>query len=539
MATTVRETLALESFKGIRVLAGLGGLDREISTTTFIEAPDSWKWIRGGEYVLTLAYAFQTEELLLKLIRELIELNAACIGIKTERYIKQIPQSVLDLADQYQFPIIDIPTSLPFAAIIHPVQSLIIHNQERLLKYSEKVRHSFFGLSVQAAEIEEIMQALCEFTHVDLAFLDLVTNRKYVFSDTSQLPAALDTLPLKDVLKRYPHEDVTLNGRLMGYLIFDADVEKLKDRWSEIPINQAKGALLLYFQRREARHQVESRYRNEFVQDLITRNIRMEQEAWNRAKSFNWNLEGPQRVVIVDIDNYKSSLTRAISNGQGVSVMENSKSRIYSIARSFLAHLNGGKYPYAEMSDSIVFIFPSGDENGGLFNELLRHALVDMMKAIQSETGFTVTVGVGDPCPNVFNCPKSYHQAQQGLELLRQSQGGNVIASWSEMGVYKLLSGVVETSDGCEFMERYLGPLLNGERSLNVTLLDTIQTTVNSNWNLKDAAAAMGVHYNTLKYRWRKICDLLEIDMSKSSDRLNVMIALELYRMHNKNSGNR
>lgn len=116
MTTTVRETLALESFKGFHVLAGFGGLDREISTTTFIEAPDSWKWIRGGECVLTLAYAFQTEEQLLALVRELIERQATCIGIKTERYIKQVPQSVLDLADQHKFPIID--PNIPAGTVI-------------------------------------------------------------------------------------------------------------------------------------------------------------------------------------------------------------------------------------------------------------------------------------------------------------------------------------------------------------------------------------------------------------------------------------
>ena len=157
-----------------------------------------------------------------------------------------------------------------------------------------------------------------------------------------------------------------------------------------------------------------------------------------------------------------------------------------------------------------------------------------MMKVIQTETGFTVTVGVGDPCNNVFDCPESYRQAQQGLELLRRSTGGNVIASWSEMGVYKLLYGVVGTPEGSGFMERYLGPLLNDERPAGATLLNTLQTTVSCNWNLKDAATAMNVHYNTLKYRWRKICDILGIDPSKSGDRLNVMIALKLYRMHKK-----
>lgn len=274
MATTVRETLALDSFKGFSVLAGFDGLDRGITNTTFIEAPDSWKWIRGGEFVITLAYAYQTEEQLHMLVKELIDRGATCIGIKIERFIKQIPQSVLDLADKHRFPIIDIPIEVPFADIIHPIQSLIIHDQARLLKYSEKVRHSFFDLSIKAAEIEEIIQTLREFTHMDLAFVDTTSEKKYLASDSARLPSDLDSLPLKDVLVNYPHEEITIDKKLWGYLIFDVAWDKLKDRWSEIPINQAKGTLLLYLQRREAQRQVESRYRNEFVQDLITHNIR-------------------------------------------------------------------------------------------------------------------------------------------------------------------------------------------------------------------------------------------------------------------------
>jgi len=124
MTTTVRETLTLDSFKGFRVIAGQSGLDREVSTTTFIEAPDSWKWIRGGEFVLTLGYAFQEESQLFDLVHKLIDHGASCIGIKTERFLKRIPENVLELAEQHSFPVIDIPISVPFAEIIHPVQSL-------------------------------------------------------------------------------------------------------------------------------------------------------------------------------------------------------------------------------------------------------------------------------------------------------------------------------------------------------------------------------------------------------------------------------
>ena len=339
MATTVRETLALDSFKGFSVLAGFDGLDRGITNTTFIEAPDSWKWIRGGEFVITLAYAYQTEEQLHMLVKELIDRGATCIGIKIERFIKQIPQSVLDLA-------------------------------------------------------------------------------------------------------------------------------------------------------------------------------------------------GPQMVVVVDIDNYKSQLTRSIAQGLGSAALENAKARIYSISRSFLSHLGGRKYPYAEMSDSVVYIFPAErNASGDRFRDLLRRTLSDMMKAVASETGFTVTVGIGDPCDNVFDCPESYRQAQQGLELLRQSTGGNVIARWEEMGVYKLLYRIVGTSEGRDFVKKHLGGLLKDGAHGDDVLLKTLMAVVSCNWNLKDSAEALDVHYNTLKYRWKKICSLLGIDPSKSGDRLNTMIALRLLRM--------
>ena len=148
---------------------------------------------------------------------------------------------------------IDIPISVPFAGIIHPVQSLVINDQARLLKYSERVRHTFFDLSVKAAEVEEIIQTLWEFTHLNLIFVEAFSGKKYLASDSSRLLAELDDHSLKEVLVKYPHAEVMLNGRLMGHLIFDTAPDKLRDHWSEIPINQTKGAHCCIFSVRKQR----------------------------------------------------------------------------------------------------------------------------------------------------------------------------------------------------------------------------------------------------------------------------------------------
>lgn len=528
---TVRETLALSVLQGACVLAGGKGLDHEISAVNFLDAADSWRWVQSGDFALLSVCAFQPEIRLLEVFRELANRGAAGACVKLNESCKQLPQSVIALIEEQSLPVISVPDSVSFAEISRPLQKLIIRDHARLLKFSERIRHSFFDLSVHAAGIEDIIRTLNKFTYADCVFFEVRTGKLFFSDAATPSSAELNESCLKALLDTYPHEDVVLDGQLMGHLIIKTTLKRLKERSTALLIEQVKGALILYFQRQEAKRQAESRYRNEFVQDLITRNIRMEQEAWNRARLFGWNLTGAHRVVVVDIDNYKSTLVRAITGGKSPADIENTKKRIYTIALSFLEHLDGGNFPYAEMSDSIVFIFPSQVNDNDLFYTKLLAALKEMMAAVFSATGFTVSVGVGEPRSRVFDCCESYHEACQGIELLRTVSGGGNIASWAEMGIYKLLEEVSGTPEGERFVRRWIGPLQESNRLGDQDLLTTLITVVDCCWNLKEAARLLKVHYNTLKYRWNKICCMLGFDPSKSSDQLNVMVALKLLQL--------
>ncbi len=529
MTATVRESLTLETFRECKILAGQEGLDREISGVTFIEAPDSWQWLRSGEFVITLAYAFQDEPQLLALVEALIEKKVACLCLKTDRFLKVVPPSVLALADEAKLPVVDLPNHVPFVDVIQPVQTLVLNGQAKLLSYAERVRHCFFNLSVEGAEIQQILETLRGLIQVDFAFLD-GGGASYLLADSPRLGAILQSLELPQVLQKLPHEELSLKGQFLGHLIFEASTEKLSNRYCEVAINQAKGALLLYFQRRMAQMQVEARYRNEFVQDLLFHNVRMEQEVWSRAQAFGWNLQGPQRVLVADIDDYKSRLTQSIGQGRGALPLEQGKKRIYSMVKLFMARL-GGPYPYTEMSDSIVYILPASQEAWARIHRELPATLDAMMEQIARDTGFTVTVGLGDGCESVFECHHSYSQARQSLELMRQHSGGNSVARWDQMGLYRLLSPLVETSQAKAFVEERLGEFLRWDQGRKEPFLDTLETVIDQGWNVKEAASALGIHYNTLKYRWKKICSQLAIDPQSSEDRLEIMVALKLWRL--------
>ena len=87
--------------------------------------------------------------------------------------------------------------------------------------------------------------------------------------------------------------------------------------------------MLFSFQRDIAARQVEARYRDEFVQDLITRNIRYREELLNRGRQFGWDLSGSVRCVIFDIDEYKRRFGQPMSKRE-TRELEESRQRIYA-----------------------------------------------------------------------------------------------------------------------------------------------------------------------------------------------------------------
>jgi purine catabolism regulator len=56
---------------------------------------------------------------------------------------------------------------------------------------------------------------------------------------------------------------------------------------------------------------------------------------------------------------------------------------------------------------------------------------------------------------------------------------------------------------------------------------------IRNNWRLKPVAAAMNLHYNTVKYRYRKIGEILGVDLESRDARINLALAMELYMLNN------
>src|SRR5438552_18772007 len=122
MALTVREAMALGGLKRGEVLAGAGGLDRTITWVKVLESPETISWLAEGELLLTVAFAIKNDEAAQRdLMCNLAAVGSSGLVIKPERYLPEVPGSMLGPAAHSAIPRIRCPPGVADPAFMTPV----------------------------------------------------------------------------------------------------------------------------------------------------------------------------------------------------------------------------------------------------------------------------------------------------------------------------------------------------------------------------------------------------------------------------------
>ena len=62
-------------------------------------------------------------------------------------------------------------------------------------------------------------------------------------------------------------------------------------------------------------------------------------------------------------------------------------------------------------------------------------------------------------------------------------------------------------------------------------LLKTLDMIIECGWNIKEASQKLFIHYNSAKYRFQKICEILDMDLKDVTLHTEVELAMKLYQM--------
>ena len=117
MPVRVRDVLQMESLRDARLLAGEKGLDAEVRWITVGEEPDLPNWVFGGEMILSTLFAVKPDRRS-EYIKRLSDRGVAGMLIKPERFLGEIPDSVLEAAERESFPVGEVPMNVLWSRVL-------------------------------------------------------------------------------------------------------------------------------------------------------------------------------------------------------------------------------------------------------------------------------------------------------------------------------------------------------------------------------------------------------------------------------------
>ena len=532
---TVEELLQLPTIKGLKLISGNLGVHREISTVTVVDTPDGFQWLKGNEVVITTTYALEkTPNAFLDFISKLLSRNISALIVKSDRYIKVIPENAKKLCDEKALPLIYCPAIYAFTDIINPTLSGIISKQAEQLKESSKIHESFLELAINDRSIHQILQTLSTLIQEPTAYVDTVFHKVYFSENVSEDSLYLKGLSYEIILNEYREKyqciDVVNKEQKFGYimLLSDRSDRTYPDTDSNIyktAIEYASIVIILRMQIRISNRMIEEKYYSSFVGDLMLNNVKTREEINTRAHLYGWNLDGGGFVAIIDINNIKKYYLRNLDTGTNEKLQKYTD-QIFDTSIKYIKQAFPSTIYYSQ-SDFIAFLIT------GKLPVSARKTLADTFNQIQhsllNAVPFTISMGVGMYVDDIINIHNSYQQAKQVIQTVYQIQQFNRLFFYDQIGIYRLLFSISSNNEAIEFCDKYVKPLQQYDDQHHANLIETLQSIINCGWNLKLASEKLFLHYNSVKYRFQKICDLLEIDLRDNSRHTEIELALKIY----------
>lgn len=549
LGISVKELLTLDALKEAKILAGENGLSKRITKVNVMEVPDIIEWVSEGEFLITTAYSIKDNiMILLDLIPKLKEKEVVGLGIKVGRYVSRLPEEIIELANTIEFPIIELPFYISHPDIISIILTEVINNQMNMLIKMEKFNREVMEIMMKGGGIKEIAKKLHDNIGNSLAIYESMNDSSEIVCDDADRNiierVILEYISQKNTKDNNDSEGIYkvskdyFNGKYLERITIPIVIEKVKygfifiwiDKKALNPVDNMLiesyvHIIALEFVKKLSLYNMESSYKLEFFDDLLTNNESRQNNALEKAKTFNFHKELKYSVVIILLkDLFKNN--KQIFNRMNF-IQESISSLLFIINRRIKQY--NGKIIYVDKSDRILILYGSevekeADEIKKEISCFCEGILNDALKKFKKND---LIIGIGRSSNCASELWRSHNQAKLIVENLGKSNIGSIM-HFDDLGLYRILSFDGLQGELLEFCTDTIKPLIEYDKANNAELVKTLKNYFQCNGNIKKISEKMYMHYNTIIYRLQKIKDITGFDIDDSDSRLNLEIALKI-----------
>lgn len=534
----IEELLNLDIMKDSKILAGKGGLGNIITKVNVMEVPDILNWVEEGEFLLTTAYSMKDNlEDFKDLIIHFSHKGLAGIGIKTKRYINEIPESIIKAANDLEFPLIDISYELSFSTIITRVLTEIVNNQTSILAKIGCMHNKLIDIMLGNGGLKEIAKALYDSLEgKSLAIHDYVFGNNIIMCKNEYTAfieniIEMESKNLKSLSKESKEKTIS-RTKTLNYF-GDIQIERINipiktnDKnygciyiWQDerainpvefTVIEAATPIVALDIYKKILSYEIDSKYRIEFIEDLLSNDDKKYKKALEMASYFDFDDSLKYTVGIISLNNLYKYEQRMIS------IVKKTNENLYS------------KIIIGNKSNKIILLYGVEKEKNDInvkkdmeifCDEIQRYAKYENIK--------NIAIGIGRITSDSRELYRSYNEANRAIEYLT-NYNNKKVAFFDELGIFRILSSEEIRPDLKQIYLDLLSSLLKYDTEKGTEFIETLSSYFRHSGNLKKVSEEMFTHYNTIIYRIQRIKEITGIDFEDYNEKLNLQIALKIH----------
>ena len=541
MTITVKQALNIGGLKEGRVLAGAQHLDRVINHINILEAPIESSWDAQDHLFITSFYALrENTPLQIEAVKSLAEGGCAALVFQ-KGILDALDPNVIQQAELSGLPLIEVDEENYYPAIISPIVQAISQKKTLLIQRSQEIHRRLTGLILSGNGLQAIVDAL----HELIARPVTIINRwgdSLASSPATDL-AQSDMLPHSQLLEivQSPSKGLTWHLDSQSWLVplmtgekgevanlmLVTDPQQSASPMDLTAIEQAATVATLELAKQRAVLETEKRLKRDFLDDLLTGEYDSIHALTARGRSLGWDLLNKRVIMLVDLNQFEAYYLQHLEKGEAH--IQQIKQQLLNSVLRIVIRENPSSI-VVERSDSIVVMLHYLEDvplpQAQKTTKELAHAIFSTVP--QTLNDLSISIAIGGFYESAIELRRSYQEAIAALDVSKRLSSAPAVVSYDDVALFVLLKEFASHTEVNRWLDQTLGQLSAYDQQNGSELVKTLETYFDTNQVAQQAAHRLFIHPKTLKYRLRRIEEILGTNPFDGDRQLSFYLATKL-----------
>jgi len=530
---TVNDVLSRGLFRECKLVAGHGGLNREVKWTHILEISEFESFINGGELILTTGSSIHFDSpngiIYLDKLRKK-DIAGICIELGT--HVKTIHPDIIQYGNAHHIPLIIFDTVVKFVDITQDLHTLIINHHHHRLNQINIFSQDVNKLSLMPNGILKILKEL--YSHLDIPVIFLTDDSKTYYypplvkddipSIKTSIGQNVTNTPLyeSNFLQEtdYTNFPIKIVGNNCGNLFVKRNKKDL-DEFSHSLIDRAILAITQIMLRNRTIEERKQNLEEELIRKLLQGKDCAADDIQKvlpaQAKNFNY------RLFLIET----ASPDMELKDGEWEEIKLQQSLMIRSLFKSY------GFIPSLSVSKNEITVIASFFKQEEAKKDTERFTrIIEEIGNIEVQKiliGKNCRFGISNIKNDYTELNKSYKEAKDVIFI----QSSNLLQTYffENIGVYRILLNLLENQKLEDYIHEYLGPIIRHDHENKSNLLGTLSTYLNCLGSKKETAERLFIVRQTLYHRLEKIEELLGKGYMEPINRQAIELALAAHSL--------